>query len=231
MLPKVTRTDTQNDTMQSRYQGAGIFSQGIAYDGSAYSLHLKQTAIRKLKHPYVLIDSNTNAAKNVGVKPVGNSPTTTAGSSHMLQLLVVLGSGTAGASAYRLTRRTPVHHIYGHIRSRRRSVRCPIDAATGYAYVSSYCSNVVHKIDINNGWARVGTIIPAPAFKSTQGIAYDNNHLRFPTGARRCSHRYERDESQTILPINSISGLELEGLYVDAHIIMVVNKPIHARPT
>jgi hypothetical protein len=226
MLPKAVAQTAQNDTMQSRYQRAGISSQGIAYDGM-YRYIFETTAIRKLNDSYVLIDSNTKAAKNVGVNHLGD------GCYYNGRLYIACcnfsscsqwDSGRIGI--WGIASGLPFITFIDISDQAFDPSGIAIDAATGYAYMSSYCSNVVHKYDINNGWAHVGTIIPTPAFTSTQGIAYDNNHLYVSQPALGVVRTdMNGTNPQTILPINSISGLELEGLYVDAHIIMVVNKP------
>jgi hypothetical protein len=226
MLPKAAAQTAQTDVPQSRYWGAGISSQGIAYDGT-YRYIFETTAIRKLNNSYVLIDSNINAAKNAGVNHLGD------GCYYDGRLYVACcnfsscaqwDSGRIGI--WSTASGLPFIKFIDISEQAFDPSGITIDAATGYAYVSSYCSNVVHKYDVNNGWAHVGTIIPTPAFTLTQGIAYDNNHLYVSQPALGVV-RTDMDGTnhQTILPLNSTGGLELEGLYVDAHVIMVVNKP------
>jgi hypothetical protein len=226
MLPKGVAQAAQTDVPLSRYGGAGIYCQGIAYDGT-YRYLFVTTAIRKLNDSYALIDSNANAAKDVGVDHLGD------GCYCNGRLYVACcnfsscsqwDSGRIGV--WSTTSGLPFVKFIDLSAQSFDPSGIAIDAATGRAYVSSYCSNVVHEYDTNNGWAHVGTIIPAPAFTLTQGIAYNNNHLYVsqPTlGVVRTD--MNGTKQQTIIPINSTAGLELEGLYVDAHVIMVVNKP------
>ncbi|MGZ4908248.1 MAG: hypothetical protein ACXV5F_06305 [Halobacteriota archaeon] len=225
-LPLAAAETAQTTTVQSRCQVAGPDSQGIAYDG-AYTYLFETTAILKLNASYALVDANRNVATNVGINHLG------AGCYYDGKLYVAC-CNFASCSDWNSGRigiwsTAPGLPFVGFIDISDQAFdpsAITIDAATGHAYVSSYCSNEVHLYDINHGWAHTSTITPAPAFTSTQGIAYYNNHLyvsQQELGVVRTD--LKGTNQRTILPLKDVNGSELEGLYVDGRTIEVVNKP------